>query len=444
MTPVVEPPGESGATDRAGVDLLRFAAIGSVDDGKSTLIGRLLFDTRQLFDDQIEAVAAASARRGVGDVDLSLITDGLRAEREQGITIDVAYRYAATPNRKFVIADCPGHVQYTANMATGASTADLALVVVDVTGGLKEQTRRHTCIAALLGVDQLLVVANKMDLVDWDKAAYDQVATEMATLAERLSVSSCTVVPVSALNGDNVVEHSEAASWYEGPTVLEALELAPAGGWAAVHGDHQGTAARLPVQWVLRHEGRRSYAGIVGGGPLRPGDKVVILPSGRTTVVTRITTYDGPLNAAPVGLSVSVELDDDLDVSRGDLIAAADEPPIVTGELEATVCWFGARPLRTGDRLRVKHTTRVTPARVESVEARFDVNQLELGDAEQLADNEIGVIKLVTGTPLAVDPYRSNRVTGSFVLVDEATNATLAACMVGTPQLAGTHRSQSG
>jgi len=438
MAPV-EPPGASVATDGSGVDLLRFAAIGSVDDGKSTLIGRLLFDTQQLFDDQLEAVSVASRRRGIGEMDLSLVTDGLRAEREQGITIDVAYRYAATPTRKYIIADCPGHVQYTANMATGASTADLALVVVDVTSGLREQTRRHTCIAALLGVDQLVVVANKMDLVDWDRDAYENVARQMGALARRLSIESCTVVPISALHGDNVVERSDAAPWYDGPTVIQALERAPAGGWAAAHGTHVGTGARLPVQWVLRHGGGRSYAGIVGGGPLRPGDDVVVLPGGQRTTVTAITTYDGSLDEAPVGMSVSVDLAHDIDVSRGDLIASADEPPLVTSDIEATVCWFGNRPLRKGDRLRVKHTTRVAPARVTEVLSRFDVNDLTLVDADELADNEIGVVRLSTGTPLAVDPYRTNRVTGSFVLVDETTNATLAACMVGAPPLAESH-----
>jgi sulfate adenylyltransferase large subunit len=418
------------------MDLLRFASVGSVDDGKSTLIGRLLFDTRQLFDDQLAAVTAASQKRGVGEVDLAFVTDGLRAEREQGITIDVAYRYAATPRRKFVIADCPGHVQYTRNMATGASTADLALVVVDATSGLREQTRRHACIAALLGVDQFVVCANKMDLVEWDRGAYDRVAKEMDALARRLGVVSTMVIPVSALHGDNVVEHSDAAPWYDGPTVLEALESAPAGGWAAAHGSHRGTAARLPVQWVLRHPGGgRSYAGMVNGGPLRPGDPVVVLPEGHRTTVSSVETYDGPLEVAPVGLSVSVHLADDLDVSRGDMIAAADEPPTVTSNLEATVCWFGDRPLRAGDRLRIKHTTRVTPVRVTAVRARLDVNELHLEPVEVLNDNDIGVVELTTATPLATDPYRRDRITGSFVLVDEATNATVAAGMVGLPQL---------
>jgi bifunctional enzyme CysN/CysC len=429
-------PGASSMTEGTGIDLLRFCAIGSVDDGKSTLIGRLLFDTRQLFDDQVEAVASASRRHGVGEMDLSFVTDGLRAEREQGITIDVAYRYAATPKRKFIIADCPGHVQYTANMATGASTADLALVLLDVTTGLKEQTRRHTCIAALLGVDQLVVAVNKMDLVSWRRDLFERVATEMATLARRLSIRSCTVVPISALHGDNVVTRSDAAPFYDGPTVLEALEAAPAGAWSAVHGIHLGTGARLPVQWVLRHGERRAYAGILDGGALRPGDEVVVLPAGRRSTVSAVRTYDGLLEEAPVGMSVSVELADDLDVSRGDLIAAADDPPLVTSEVEATVCWFGSRPLAAGDRLSVKHTTRVTPARVTEVVSRFDVTSLALGAADQLLDNEIGVVRLVTGTPLSVDPYGRNRVTGSFVLVDPATHATLGACMVGAPALA--------
>ena len=430
------PASTDGAGAHVGMDLLRFAAVGSVDDGKSTLIGRLLFDTRQLFDDQIEAVAAASARRGIGEVDLSFVTDGLRAEREQGITIDVAYRYAATPRRKFVIADCPGHVQYTRNMATGASTADLALVVVDATAGLREQTRRHMCIAALLGVDQFIVCANKMDLVDWDEDAYRQVVAETGALARRLGVTSVTVIPISALHGDDVVERSDAAPWYRGPTVLEALESAPAGAWAAVHGAHRGTGARLPVQWVLRHPGGgRSYAGMVNGGTLRTGDQVLVLPAGVPTSVASVGTSDGPLDEAPIGRSVSVRLADDVDVSRGDLIAAAEEPPEVATQIEATVCWFGERPLRAGDRLRVKHTTRVTPARIDAVTDRLDVNALVLDPVDRLGDNDIGVVRLTTATALAFDPYRRDRITGSFVLIDEATNATVAAGMVGRPDL---------
>ncbi len=429
------PAGELG-TDT--MDLLRFATIGSVDDGKSTLIGRLLFDTRQLFDDQLTAIEVASERRGLGEVDLSFVTDGLRAEREQGITIDVAYRYAATPHRKFVIADCPGHVQYTRNMATGASTADLALVLVDSTAGLREQSRRHICIAALLGVDQLVVCANKMDLVDWDRSAYQRIVDEMETLAERLGISACTVIPISALHGDNVVDRSDAAPWYDGPTVLDALESARAGGWAARHGRPDGTGARLPVQWVLRRPGGgRSYAGMVNGGPFRAGDRVVVLPQGTKTTVRAIDTADGPLPRAEVGLSVSLHLADDVDVSRGDMISAAEGAPEVTDTFEATVCWFHDRPLAPGDRIRLKHTTRVTPAVVEAVSGTFDVNELEVTEAAELRENDIGVVTLRTASPLAVDRYEVDRITGSFVLIDELTFATIAAGMVGSPRLHG-------
>ena len=426
------------------MDLLRFATIGSVDDGKSTLIGRLLFDTRQLFDDQLTAIEMASERRGLGEVDLSFVTDGLRAEREQGITIDVAYRYAATPHRKFVIADCPGHIQYTRNMATGASTADLALVLVDATSGLREQSRRHVCIAALLGVDQLVVCANKMDLVEWDRSAYQHISDEMDALARRLGISSCIVIPISALHGDNVVERSDAAPWYDGPTVLDALESAQAGGWAAQHAQHShqgtdrilGSGARLPVQWVLRQPaGGRSYAGMVNGGPFRVGDAVVVLPQGASTSIRTIETADGPLQRAEVGLSVSLRLADHLDVSRGDLIAAAEGAPEVTDTFEATVCWFQDQPLSVGDRLRLKHTTRVTPAVVEGIRGIFDVNELKVSEAGELKENEIGVVTLRTATPLAVDPYEADRITGSFVLIDERSFATIAAGMVGPPRL---------
>ena len=422
--------------DADTMDLLRFATIGSVDDGKSTLIGRLLFDTRQLFDDQVAAIETASERRGLGEVDLSFVTDGLRAEREQGITIDVAYRYAATPHRKFVIADCPGHVQYTRNMATGASTADLALVLVDAASGLREQTRRHICIAALLGVDQLVVCANKMDLISWDRSAYQHIVDEIDALAHRLGISSSTVIPISALHGDNVVGRSDQAPWYDGPTVLDSLESAQAGGWATQHGVSRGSGARLPVQWVLRQPGGgRNYAGMVNGGPFRVGDPVIVLPEGAPTTVRAIETADGSLQRAEVGQSVSIRLADHLDVSRGDLIAAADGTPQVTDTFEATVCWFWERPLAAGDRLRLKHTTRVTPVVVEDVTGIFDVNDLRVTEARELNENDIGVVRLRTATPLAVDPYQSDRITGSFVLIDELSFATIAAGMIGPPRL---------
>ncbi len=416
-------------------DLLRFATVGSVDDGKSTLIGRLLVDTKQLFDDQLDAVTEASVRRGTGEVDLSFVTDGLRAEREQGITIDVAYRYAATPSRKFVIADCPGHVQYTRNMATGASTADLALVVIDAQSGMKEQTRRHCCIAALLGVSEFIVCVNKMDLIDWDAKRFDAVEADVRDLAAALGVKRVTVVPVSALLGDNVVEHGSTSPWYRGPTVLGALELAKAGDWA---GDEtgEGTTTRLPVQWVIRQVGeRRSYAGMVAGAPLVAGQRVLVLPLGKETTVTEVSTYDGPLDSAAPGISVSVDLEHDFDVTRGDMIADVVNPPTVTSAIEATVCWFGAHPLKVGDRIRLKHTTHSTPARVTAIESVLKIDTLSLEPKEELEENEIGVVHLATATPLVVDDYSKNRITGSFVLIDEKDHTTLAAGLVGLPQI---------
>ncbi|HUX03317.1 MAG TPA: GTP-binding protein [Acidimicrobiales bacterium] len=408
-------------------DLLRLATVGSVDDGKSTLIGRLLVDTRQLFDDQLDAVINASEKRGVGDLDLSFVTDGLRAEREQGITIDVAYRYATTPTRKFIIADCPGHVQYTRNMATGASTADLALVVLDVAHGLKEQTRRHLCIAALLGVRALVVAVNKMDAVNWSQTAYQGVLDEIETIAGELSFSTLTVIPVSALLGDNVVETSAHTPWYQGPTVLEALERSDAGAWTS------SGAGRLPIQWVLRQPGGgRTYAGMTNGGPLHVGDKVTLLPADVETTITAVRSGSGPRGEAEAGLSVDVALADETDAGRGDLLAFAPLPH-VTRELVATICWFGDKPLTVGQRLRLKHTTRVTPTRVTSLDGVVDISTLKIEETSELSTNEIGLATLHTGDPLVVDDYRDNRVTGSFVLIDEVTNATVAAGMVGRP-----------
>ncbi len=417
------------------MDLLRLAAVGSVDDGKSTLIGRLLHDTKQLFDDQLVAVEEASARRGSHAVDLSFVTDGLRAEREQGITIDVAYRYAATPTRKLVIADCPGHVQYTRNMATGASNADVALVVVDAQRGLRDQTRRHTCIAALLGVRHLVVAANKMDLVDWDPRAYHRVVEDTTSLAERLGVEAVSVVPVSALHGDNVAAPSGKAPWYDGPTVLDALESVPLRTTTAT----REQPARLPVQWVLRRPGGgRAYAGMVSGGVLAPGDPVVVLPGGRRASITSVTVADRVLTEAPAGLSVAVELDTDLDVSRGDLLAGPVGAPRVVETLEATVCWFAEGPLRAGTPYRVKHTTRVVPARVVAVTGRLDVRSLAVERGSQLEENDIGTVTVALSSPIVVDDYRQNRVTGSFVLIDPTTNATVAAGMIGPLHLGPT------
>ena len=407
-------------------DLLRLATVGSVDDGKSTLIGRLLVDTRQLFDDQLDAVAAASEKRGVGDLDLSFVTDGLRAEREQGIIIDVAYRYAATPTRKFIIADCPGHVQYTRNMATGASTADLALVVLNVAHGVKEQTRRHLCIAALLGVRSIIVAVNKMDEVNWSESAYIAVLDELNTLAHELGFESVISIPVSALLGENVVERSSHLDWYDGPSVLQALEGSNAGSWS-----HAGSGARLPIQWVLRQNGGgRTYAGMVNGSTLREGDPVTLLPANIQTTITSINSGSGPRHAATAGLSIDVGLADETDAGRGDLLATA-PLPTVTKDFEATLCWFGEQPVRAGQRLRLKHTTKVTPARIRELSGVVDIETLRVVDGSQLATNDIGLVSIQTADALVVDDYRDNRVTGSFVLIDEVTNATVAAGMVG-------------
>jgi len=408
-------------------DLLRLATIGSVDDGKSTLIGRLLVDTRQLFDDQLDAVAEASERRGVGDLDLSFVTDGLRAEREQGITIDVAYRYASSPTRKFIIADCPGHVQYTSNMATGASTADLALVVLDVASGLKEQTRRHLCIAALLGVRSIIVAVNKMDTVDWSKLAFHRVVDEINALARDLDFASVSIIPVSALLGDNVVESSVHFPWYDGPTVLEALESSEAGAW-----EHTTTrGARLPIQWVLRQPGGgRTYAGMVNGDTINVGDRVTLLPANIETTITAINFGGEEISDATVGLAADVALADETNAGRGDLIATTPLPSVVN-ELKTTICWFGEQPLVIGQRLKMKHTSKVTPVRVKLINGVIDIEKLDIDESTSLQTNDIGLATLQTADLLVVDDYRTNRVTGSFVLIDEATNATVAAGMVG-------------
>jgi sulfate adenylyltransferase large subunit len=415
------------------MDLLRFATAGSVDDGKSTLIGRLLHDSKTLFDDQLEAAAITSARRGHDGVDLALITDGLRAEREQGITIDVAYRYFATPTRTFIIADTPGHTQYTRNMVTGASTADLALVLVDARHGLQEQSRRHTCVAATLGIRHLALIINKMDLVDWSESVYEALAEEFVCFAGRLGFDDVVAVPVSALLGDNVVDASTHMPWYAGPTLLEHLERVPVG----VEGETLG--ARLPVQYVIRPRpgsarDERRYAGTVAAGTLRPGDDVVALPSGRRTTITSIDTFDGPLSVAESGAAITVRLADDLDVGRGDVLALADAPPAVVREVEAVVCWFGEKPLRAGDRVTIKHNTRTTRAVARDLVDHLDVNTLARhGQPDALAMNDLGTVRFATATPLAIDRYADSRATGSFIVIDDTTNVTVGAGMIVTP-----------
>ena len=409
--------------------LLRFATIGSVDDGKSTLIGRLLYDAKGLFDDQVDAVAATTQRRGQEGLDLSLVTDGLRAEREQGITIDVAYRYFATPTRSFIIGDNPGHAQYTRNMATGASTADLAVVLVDARTGLLEQTRRHLAVAATLGIRHLVLAVNKMDLVDWSEDVFDGVVADVSAYVARLGVDDLSAIPVSALLGDNIVDRSTVCAWYEGPTLLEHLEQVE-----VTTIDDGGTGARLAVQLVIRttHDGRpvRRYAGIVTGAPLRPGDEVLVLPGGARTTVEAIETADGPLDVGVPGRSVTVRLTDDIDVTRGDVITAADDPPGVVRELEATVCWFATAPLTQSARYVVKQGTRTERVVVRGILGQLDLDTLTPVETAHLDANDIGIVRFATAGPLVVDAYAANRFTGSFVLIDESTNATLGAGMV--------------
>jgi sulfate adenylyltransferase subunit 1 len=413
--------------------LLRVATAGSVDDGKSTLLGRLLHDAKGVFADQLAAVAAVSERRGgpAAALDLSLLTDGLRAEREQGITIDVAYRYFATPRRTFVFADTPGHVQYTRNMATGASTADVALVLVDVRHGVTEQSRRHAAIAALLRVPHVVLVVNKMDLAGWDRAAYERVAGQFSGWAGALGFEDVLAIPVSALHGDNVVARSDRAPWYTGPALLEHLETVDASGSTSGRHRSRRSGLRFPVQYVVRDAERdyRGYAGRVAGGEVRPGDEVVVLPSGRRTAVAAVETYDGPLAAAQEGRSVVLRLADDLDVGRGDLLAPADDPPVPARAFAATVCWLAEEPF-TPRRWLIKHTTRTTRALVD-VEGVVDVGTGRVAPAHGLALNDIGRVAVRTAEPLAVDDYAVNRRTGAFLLIDEVTGATAAAGMIG-------------
>ena len=412
--------------------LLRFATAGSVDDGKSTLIGRLLYDSKSVFTDQLEAVEKISVDRGDDYTNLALLTDGLRAEREQGITIDVAYRYFATPARSFIVADTPGHVQYTRNMVTGASTADLALVLVDARKGVIEQTRRHASLSALLRVPHLVLAVNKMDLVDFDQSTYDRIVEDFRAFAAGLDLPDLTAIPMAALQGDNVVHRSSRMPWYAGPALLEHLEQ------VEVDRDHLGRrGARFPVQYVIRPMSvelpdYRGYAGTLATGTLTAGDEVVVLPSGRRTTVASVETADGPLATAVARQAVTVRLTDEVDVSRGDLIAAADDVPTVTSQLEATVCWMADAPLVVGRTLLLKHTTRTVKAMVTELHDTLDVATLTSGATASLALNDIGRITLRLAAPVFVDDYADDRTTGAFVLVDPVTGATVAAGMVGT------------
>ncbi|HET8776433.1 MAG TPA: sulfate adenylyltransferase subunit CysN [Candidatus Limnocylindria bacterium] len=411
------------------MELLRFATAGSVDDGKSTLIGRLLYDTKAIFQDQLEAVERTSRLMGDEYTNLALLTDGLRAEREQGITIDVAYRYFATPRRKFIIADTPGHIQYTRNMVTGASTADLAIVLVDARKGMLEQSRRHAFLVTLLRVPHLVVAVNKMDLVGYSEQTFEAIRSEFTAFATKLEIPDLTVIPISALNGDNIVARSEAMDWYQGPSLLHHLEN------VHVASDRNLIDVRFPVQYVVRpqsaqHADYRGYAGTVAGGVMKPGDDVVVLPSGFQTRIAGIDTADGPIEEAYPPMSVVIRLEDDLDVSRGDMICRPNNAPPPTQDVDAMVCWMSSAHLVPGQKLALKHTTRSARALVRELRYRLDVNTLHRDEeAESLALNEVGRVQLRTTTPLFLDPYRRNRVTGGFILIDEATNRTVGAGM---------------
>jgi sulfate adenylyltransferase subunit 1 len=414
-------------------DLLRLATAGSVDDGKSTLVGRLLHDTKSVLADQLEAVQAASRNRGLEQADLALLTDGLRAEREQGITIDVAYRYFATARRKFILADTPGHLQYTRNMVTGASTAQLAVLLVDARKGVLEQTRRHAVVSALLGVPHLVLAVNKMDLVGYDEQVFEGIAAEFTGYARGLGVPDATAIPVSALVGDNVAERSATMPWYDGPTLLEHLEQVP------VDEEPATRALRFPVQYVIRPQSAefpdyRGYAGRLTQGMVRVGDQVVVLPAGRRTTVTAIDTFDGELDMARHPQSVTLRLADDIDISRGDLICGAEEVPAPTQDLDATVCWLDERPLFPRQRVLVRHGTRTVRALVRQVADRLDIQTLlRTEQPGSLGLNEIGRVLIRTAEPLPVDRYVHHRTNGSFLVIDEADGSTLGAGMVGDP-----------
>ncbi|WP_059017397.1 adenylyl-sulfate kinase [Mycobacterium sp. M26] len=411
--------------------LLRIATAGSVDDGKSTLIGRLLYDSKAVMEDQLAAVERTSRERGNDYTDLALVTDGLRSEREQGITIDVAYRYFATPKRKFIIADTPGHIQYTRNMVTGTSTAQLVIVLVDARHGLLEQSRRHAFLASLLGVQHVVLAVNKMDLIDWDRERFEWIRDEFHAFAARLDIQDVTTIPMSALNGDNVVTKSDKAPWYDGPPLLSHLED------VYIAGDRNLVDVRFPVQYVIRpqtveHADHRSYAGTVASGVLRPGDEIVVLPSGKTSRITTIDGPSGPVEEAFPPMAVSISLADDIDISRGDLLARPQNQPTATNEFDATVCWMADdAALEPGRDYIIKQTTRTTRARVAGLDYRLDVNTLHRDkSATALKLNELGRVTLRTQVPLLLDEYSRNSATGSFILIDPDTNVTVAAGMV--------------
>ena len=412
------------------MELLRFTTAGSVDDGKSTLIGRLLYDSKSIFEDQLEAIKNSSKNRGDQEVDLALFTDGLRDERSQGITIDVAYRYFATPKRKFIIADTPGHIQYTRNMVTGASTANLALILIDARNGIVEQTLRHSYIASLLQIPHILVCVNKMDLVNYDKDVYEKIVDDYQKFSAKLDVKDIQFVPVSALNGDNVVKRSKNMDWYQGGTLLNSLETIHIGS------DYNHIDARFPIQNVLRPQTSefhdyRGYAGRVASGVIRKGDKVKVLPSGFTSTIKEITTFNGELNEAFPPMSVAVQLADDIDISRGDMLVREGNQPTVTQDVTAMIVWMGETPLQLGKKYILMHTTNEVKTIVKSIQYKVDISTLKRNEEDkQIAKNDIAKVTVRTTKPLFVDSYRTNRATGSFILVEEGTNGTVGVGMI--------------
>lgn len=413
------------------MELLRFTTAGSVDDGKSTLIGRLLYDSKSIFQDQLDAVEKSSKNKGLEDVDLSLLTDGLRAEREQGITIDVAYRYFATPKRKFIIADTPGHIQYTRNMVTGASTANLALILIDARNGVVEQTCRHAYIASLLQIPHLIICVNKMDLVDYDEQVFHSIVEDFTKFAGKLDVSDIRFIPISALKGDNVVNRSEKMDWYGGSTLMHTLETIP------VSTDENQIDARLPVQTIIRphseeYHDYRGYAGTVSGGIFRPGDKVIALPSGLTSTIRSIDTFHGPVEEAFAPMSVSVTLEDDIDISRGDMLARDNNQPRMEQDIECMMCWFNPKSPQPRAKYVLRHTTNEVRAVIKEIYYKVNINTLQRVEEEhpKIAMNDIFKVHLRTTKPLLFDSYRKNRNTGNLILVDETTNETVAAGMI--------------
>ncbi|MBK6626480.1 MAG: sulfate adenylyltransferase subunit CysN [Flavobacteriales bacterium] len=411
------------------MDLLRFTTAGSVDDGKSTLIGRLLFDTKQIFEDQLEAVERASAKRGSGEVDLSLLTDGLRAEREQGITIDVAYRYFATPKRKFIIADTPGHIQYTRNMVTGASTANLAIILVDARKGILEQTCRHSFIASLLGIPHLVFCINKMDLVDYDEATFTRIQKELEDFSSKLEVRDIRYIPISALKGDNVVERSARMPWYQGPTLMYLLEN------IHIAGDLNHIDRRFPVQTVIRpmtteHHDFRGFAGRVAGGVFRTGDAIQVLPSGFQSAIKSIHIGEHKVEECFAPQSAVITLNDEIDISRGDMLVSPNNVPGTSQDIDVMLCWFNERPLQPGGKYALKHTSREARCMVKEVKYKMDISTLHKAEDPTIRMNDIGRVQLRTTVPLHFDTYSRNRYTGSLILIDEGTNETVAAGMI--------------